>query len=175
MLLTDARRASRTGDVGELIPLDEQDRTRWDQAQIAEGVALISALLSQGNVGPYQVQAAIAAIHDEANDFASTDWPQILAFYQLLERMSGSPMVALNLAIASSMVHGPEAGLTQLDALAEDARIATHYRLDAARAHLYERAGDMMRAAAHFRAAAEGTASVAERNYLLAKAARVRG
>ncbi len=174
MLLTDARRAARMGSDGELIPLDAQDRTRWNQPQIIEGVALISALLSQGKVGPYQLQAAIAAIHDEARDFASTDWPQILAFYHLLERMSDNPMVALNRAIAASMVHGPDAGLTQLDALAADARIATHYRLDAARAHMYERVGDVTKAAALFRTAAERTASTAERNYLLTKASRVR-
>ena len=173
MLLTDARRAARTGPAGELIPLDEQDRTRWERAQIAEGVALISAALSKGMVGPYQVQAVIAAIHDEAPDVDSTDWPQILAFYQLLERMTDNPMVSLNRAIAAAMVHGPAEGLAQLDALAEDSRIMTHYRLDAARAHLYERAGDASRAASHFRAAAERTASLPERNYLLAKAARL--
>ena len=173
MLLTDARRAARTGPSGELIPLDEQDRSLWDQSRVAEGVTLISALLAKGMVGPYQVQAAIAAIHDEARTVDETDWPQILAFYILLERMSDNPMVSLNRAIAAAMVHGPEAGLVQLDALAEDSRIMTHYRLDAARAHLNERAGDFHRAAAHFRAAADRTASLPERNYLLAKVARL--
>ena len=173
MLLTDARRAARTGPSGELIPLDQQDRSLWDQSRVAEGVTLISALLAKGMVGPYQVQAAIAAIHDEARTVDETDWPQILAFYILLERMSDNPMVSLNRAIAAAMVHGPEAGLVQLDALAEDSRIMTHYRLDAARAHLNERAGDLHRAAAHFRAAADRTASLPERNYLLAKVARL--
>ena len=175
MLLTDARRAARTGPAGELIPLDEQDRSRWDQSRIAEGVALISSVLSKGMVGPYQVQAAIAAIHDEAETVDDTDWPQILAFYQLLERMTDNPMVSLNRAIAAAMVHGPVVGLAQLDALAEDSRIMTHYRLDAARAHLYEKSGDAERAVTHFTAAAERTASMPERNYMLAKVARLSG
>jgi RNA polymerase sigma factor (sigma-70 family) len=173
MLLTDARRAARTDAAGELIPLNEQDRTLWDHRRIEEGVALISSLLSKGMVGPYQIQAAIAAIHDEAATVADTDWAQILAFYQLLERMTDNPMVSLNRAIAAAMVHGPVVGLAQLDVLADDSRIMTHYRLDAARAHLYEKSGDTDRAIAHFRAAAERTASMPERNYLLAKVARL--
>src|SRR6185295_13018743 len=142
MLLTDARRAARTGPAGELIPLDEQDRSRWDAAAIAEGVALISATLPRGAVGAYQLQAAIAAVHDEAESADATDWPQILALYGLLLEMSDNPMVALNHAIAVAMVHGPAAGLARLDALASDERLAGHHRLDAVRGHLMERAGD---------------------------------
>jgi RNA polymerase sigma factor (sigma-70 family) len=173
MLLTDARRAARTGPAGELIPLERQDRALWDGEQIAEGVALISATLPQGAVGPYQAQAAIAAIHDEAPSADSTDWPQILAFYELLRRMSDNPMVSLNHAIAAAMVSGPERGLALLDALGGDERVAGHYRLDAVRAHLLERAGDRAAAIAHYRAAASKTASLPERDYLLAQAARL--
>lgn len=173
MLLTDARRAARTGPAGELIPLDEQDRTRWDQALIAEGVALVSDALSRASIGPYQLQAAVAALHDEAPRAEDTDWPQILALYRLLERMADNPMVSLSRAIAAAMVHGPSVGLEQVDALADDPRIAGHYRLDAVRAHLYEKSGERARAIEHYRAAAERTASVPERNYLLDKAARL--
>jgi predicted RNA polymerase sigma factor len=173
MLLTDARRAARSGPAGELIPLDEQDRARWDRSLIAEGIALVSAALARGTVGPYQLQAAIAAVHDEAPHAADTDWPQILALYGLLERMSDNPMVALNRAIAAAMVHGPAVGLEQLRALDADPRIAGHYRLDAVRGHLLERSGDDEGAVAHYRAAAERTASIPERNYLLTKAARL--
>jgi RNA polymerase sigma factor (sigma-70 family) len=173
MLLTDARRAARTGPAGELIPLDEQDRAAWDQALIAEGVALVSDALSRASIGPYQLQAAVAALHDEAPRSEDTDWPQILALYRLLERMSDNPMVSLSRAIATAMVHGPSVGLAQVDALASDARIAGHYRLDAVRAHLHELSGDRERAIEHYRAAAERTASIPERNYLLDKAARL--
>ncbi len=173
MLLTDARRAARTGPHGELIPLDEQDRALWNRALIDEGVALVSGALPAGAVGPYQLQAAIAAVHDEAPRAADTDWPQILALYQLLERLSDNPMVALSRAIAAAMVHGPDVGLEQLRALDADARLAGHYRLDAVRAHLHERAGDAARAVAHYRAAAARTASAPERDYLLARAARL--
>jgi RNA polymerase sigma factor (sigma-70 family) len=173
MLLTDARRAARTGTSGELIPLDEQDRSRWNQAMIAEGVELLSASLSRGVVGIYQLQAAIAAVHDQAPRVEDTDWAEILGLYGLLERMSDNPMVSLNRAIAAAMVHGPETGLKLIDALDEDARIAGHYRLDAVRGHLYEKSGDIPRAVAHFRAAADGTASIPERNYLLTKLARL--
>ncbi len=123
MLLTDARRAARTGPSGELIPLDQQDRTLWDRGAIAEGVALLTATLPRGSVGPYQLQAAIAAVHDEAASAEDTDWAQILGLYGLLQRMSDNPMVTLNHAIAMAMVHGPAAGLERLDALAEDPRI----------------------------------------------------
>ncbi|GJG85856.1 RNA polymerase sigma24 factor [Gemmatimonadetes bacterium T265] len=173
MLLTDARRAARSGPGGELVPLDEQDRTRWDRRLIAEGVALASAALSAGAVGPYQLQAAVAAVHDEAARAEDTDWPQILALYGLLGRMSDNPMVALNEAIAFAMVHGPAAGLARLTVLDADPRVAEHHRLDAVRAHLLERAGDHARAVAHYRAAAERTASVPERDYLTLKAARL--
>jgi predicted RNA polymerase sigma factor len=173
MLLTDARRAARTGPAGELIPLDQQDRTLWDREAIAEGVALISATLPRGSVGPYQLQAAIAAVHDEAASAAETDWPEILALYGLLQRMTDNPMVALSHAIATAMVHGPSAGLARLDALASDARLEGHHRLDAVRAHLLEWAGDAAGAIACYRRAAERTASVAERTYLLLQAARL--
>lgn len=173
MLLTDARRAARTGPHGELVPLDEQVRSLWDQSLIAEGIALVSQALSSGTIGAYQLQAAIAAVHDEAASADDTDWPQILALYGLLRRMSDNPMVALNHAVAAAMVHGPRAGLELLALLDADARIAGHYRLDAVRAHLWEMAGDAARAVAHYRAAAERTASLPERNYLTTKAARV--
>jgi RNA polymerase sigma factor (sigma-70 family) len=173
MLLTDARRAARTGPEGELIPLDEQDRRLWDQRAIAEGVALVSATLSRGSIGAYQLQAAIAAVHDEAARVEDTDWPQILALYGLLKRMSDNPMVTLNHAIATAMVHGPAAGLELLKALDADARLAGHHRLDAVRAHLLERAGDGEAAIAHFIKAAGRTASIPERNYLLMQAARL--
>jgi RNA polymerase sigma factor (sigma-70 family) len=173
MLLTDARRAARTGPAGELIPLDEQDRRLWDQRAIAEGVALVTATLSRGSIGAYQLQAAIAAVHDEAARVEDTDWPQILALYGLLKRMSDNPMVTLNHAIATAMVHGPAAGLELLKALDADARLAGHHRLDAVRAHLLERAGDGEAAIAHFIKAAGRTASIPERNYLLLQAARL--
>jgi len=173
MLLTDARRAARTGPAGELIPLDEQDRALWDPALIAEGVALVSDALSRGSVGAYQLQAAIAAVHDEAARAEDTDWPQILALYGVLERMSDNPMVSLNRAIAAAMVHGAQAGLKALEALDEDGRLRGHYRLDAVRGHLHERLGDAERAIAHYRAAAERTASIPERDYLTLKAARL--
>ncbi|WNG14008.1 RNA polymerase sigma factor [Cystobacter fuscus] len=173
MLLTDARRAARTGPAGEIIPLDEQDRTLWDRDEITEGLALLTATLPRGEVGPYQVQAAIAAVHDEAASTEETDWAQILELYGLLRGMSDNPMVALNQAIALAMVHGPAAGLERLDALDRDARLAGHHRLDAVRAHLLERVGDKEGAIAHYRRAAERTTSLQERNYLLTHAARL--
>ncbi len=173
MLLTDARRAARSTAEGELIPLDEQDRTLWDRAEIAEGVALITQALSRGAVGPYQLQAAIAAVHDEAARHEDTDWPQILALYGLLERMSDNPMVTLNRAVAASMVHGPETGLALLEPLDADPRLAQHHRLAAVRAHLLEKAGDREGAVAGYRRAAALTASIPERSYLLMKAARL--
>lgn len=173
MLLTDARRLARTGADGELIPLTAQDRGLWDQEEIDEGVALISATLPRGSVGAYQLQAAIAAVHDEARRAEDTDWPQIVALYSVLKRMSDNPMVALNHAIAVAMVNGPPAGLELLRALDADARIAGHYRLDAVRAHLFEMAGDREAAVAHYHAAANKTTSVPERNYLTTQAARL--
>jgi RNA polymerase sigma factor (sigma-70 family) len=173
MLLTEARRAARTGPGGELVPLDEQDRALWDTAMIAEGVAVVTAAFARGSVGAYQIQAAIAAVHDEAARAEDTDWPQILALYGVLQRMSDNPMVALNHAIATAMVSGPHAGLALLRGLDGDARVSSHHRLDAVRAHLLEMAGDRERALAHYRAAAERTTSVAERDYLTLKAARL--
>jgi len=174
MLLTDARRAARTGADGELVPLTEQDRTLWDRPAIAEGVALISRTLSKGSIGLYQLQAAIAAVHDEAPRADDTDWPQILALYGLLKRMTDNPMVMLSHAIAAAMVHGPTAGLKLLESLDADGRLAGHHRMDAVRAHLLEMAGDHDGAIAHYRAAAERTTSVPERNYLITRAARLR-
>ena len=173
MLLTDARRAARTGERGELVPLDAQDRERWDRAAIAEGTALVTAALARGAAGPYQVQAAIAALHDEASSTETTDWPQILGLYGLLARMSDSPMVRLSQAIALAMVEGPSRGLQALEVLASDPRMTEHHRLDAARAHLFERAGDVERALACYRRAAARTASTAERDYLWMRAARL--
>lgn len=173
MLLTDARRAARTGPDGELIPLTKQDRTLWDQEEISEGVALVSATLSKGSIGAYQLQAAIAAVHDEAARAEETDWPQILALYDLLKRMSANPMVMLNHAIAAAMVHGPSKGLDLLNTLDADGRLAGHHRLDAVRAHLLELAGNDQAAIAHYRLAAGRTTSLPERNYLLTQAARL--
>ena len=175
MLLTDARRHARTSADGELVPLGEQDRSLWDSRQIEEGVAMISATLPKGRVGPYQVQAAIAAVHDEAPRAADTDWAQILALYDLLAQMSDNPMVALNRAIAAAMVRGAAKGLEMLDAIARDDRLATHHRLSSVRAHLLERAGDRKGAVIQYRAAAAKTGSLPERNYLLAQAARLHG
>ena len=171
MLLNEARRPARTGPGGELVPLGEQDRSRWDRALIAEGVALVSAALPRGAVGEYQLQAAIAAVHDEAAAAQDTDWPQILALYGLLERMTANPMVTLNRAVAAAMVDGPAAGLALLEEL--DERLAGHHRLDAVRAHLLEMAGERDAAIAHYRAAAGRTTSVAERDYLASRAARL--
>ena len=175
MLLTDARRLARTTAEGELIPLAQQDRTLWDKEQIAEGIALLSVALPKGSIGPYQLQAAIAAVHDEAARAEDTDWPQILALYDLLKRMSDNPIVALNHAIAAAMVHGPAKGLELLKDLKADARLAEHQRMDAVRAHLLEMAGDREGAVKHYRAAASKTGSLPERNYLLTRAARLSG
>jgi RNA polymerase sigma factor (sigma-70 family) len=173
MLLTDARRDARTGADGELIALDRQDRARWDQTLIAEGVALVTDALSSGSVGLYQLQAAIAAVHDEASRAEDTDWPQIRALYTVLKGLSDNPMVALNHAIATAMVDGPAVGLQLLQGLDEDGRIKNHYRLQAVRAHLLEKAGDHQAAIAHYREAAGRTTSVPERNYLMAQAGRL--
>ena len=170
MMLTDARRAARTGPSGELIPLDEQDRTLWNATLIADGVALISDAFARGTVGYYQIQAAIAAVHDEAPRAKDTDWPRILSLYGVLQQMTDNPMVNLNHAIASAMVNGPAAGLALLDALDADPRIAGHYRLDAVRGHLLEMSGNHQGAILHYRAAADRTTSIPERNYLMTKA-----
>ena len=173
MLLTDARRAARTGPSGELIPLKEQDRQAWDRSLIAEGVELISHTLARGLVGPYQLQAAIAAVHDEASSADATDWPQILALYTVLLRITDNPMVILNHAIAHAMVNGPDSGLAKLRPLDDDERMRRHHRLDAVRGHLHEMAGNHAEAIRHFQIAADRTASMPERNYLLAQAARL--
>jgi RNA polymerase sigma factor (sigma-70 family) len=173
LLLTDARRIARTGPHGELIPLDEQDRARWNHDLIDEGVALVARGLAGGVAGPYLLQAAIAAVHDQAQRAEDTDWRQILTLYETMLRIADNPIVSLNHAIASAMVHGPTRGLDLLTALDADVRIAGHYRLDAVRGHLYERSGERERAIAHYRAAAERTSSIPERDYLLLKASRL--
>jgi len=174
MILTDARRNARSGSAGELIPLQHQDRSRWDRAAIDEGVALLTATLGRGRVGPYQLQAAVAAVHDEAARYEDTDWPQIVALYTLLGRMYDNPMVALNRAIAIAMVQGPAAGLAILDTIAADGRLAGNHRLDAVRGHLLELAGERDGAVRHYLAAANRTTNTAERNYLLTQAATLR-
>lgn len=170
MLLTDARRPARTGPDGALIPLAEQDRSRWDAAAVAEGTELITATLADAPVGPYQVQAAIAAVHDEASSADATDWRQILVLYDLLARLAPGPMVTLNRVVAVAMVHGPAAGLRLLDSVG----MAGHYRVDAVRAHLLEMAGDPA-ARSYFGRAARGTLSVPERRYLEGRARAVSG
>ncbi|MEU9060092.1 sigma-70 family RNA polymerase sigma factor [Streptomyces sp. NPDC048430] len=171
MLLTEARSAARSGPHGELIPLDEQDRTRWDGAAIGEGTALVEEALSQAPAGAYQLQAAIAALHDEAARAEDTDWPQILALYDLLVQGAPDPMAELSRAVALAMVRGPRAGLAALTAL-ED-RLAGHHRLDAVRAHLLERAGDLEAARAAYLRAADRTLSAPEARYLRLRAARL--
>ncbi|HEV3067192.1 MAG TPA: DUF6596 domain-containing protein [Streptosporangiaceae bacterium] len=171
MLLTDARRPARTGPGGELVPLEQQDRARWDRQLITEGLTLLTGALRQGQPGEYQLQAAIAALHDQAASHASTDWAQILALYDRLERMTGNPMVTLNRAAAVAMAHGPDAGLALLDGLA--GRLGDHHRLHSVRAHLLERAGDTGAAIAEFEAAAARTTNLRERDYLVTQAARL--
>ncbi|HSY84320.1 MAG TPA: sigma-70 family RNA polymerase sigma factor [Gemmatimonadaceae bacterium] len=171
MLLTDARRAARTGPHGELIPLAEQNRALWDRRAIGEGVALITETLSMGSIGSYQLQAAIAAVHDEASRAEDTDWQEILALYGVLRRMSDNPMVELNHAIAAAMVHGPGVGLDLLNAIEG---LAGHHRLDAVRAHLFEMAGERESAIEHYLSAASKTSSIPERIYLTTKAAELR-
>jgi RNA polymerase sigma factor (sigma-70 family) len=173
MLLTHARRLARTGAGEELIPLDKQDRTLWDRAEISEGIELLTGALAKGAVGLYQLQAAIAAVHDEAARAADTDWRQILALYELLKRVSPGPMVTLNHAIAAAMVHGPAKGVELLRALDSDSRLAGHYRLDAVRAHFLEMLGDYENASKHYRIAAARTTCIPERNYLMTQAARL--
>ncbi len=171
MLLTDARRAARTGPSGELVPMAEQDRTLWDRAEIAEGVALVSkALTSTDRFGPYQLQAAIAAVHDEAASDETTDWPQILALYRLLAGITDNPMTTLNEAVAELKVNGPAAALATLDRAAADDRLAGHYRVDAIRAHILEASGDNTAARTHYLKAAQSTQSLPERTYLQNKA-----
>jgi RNA polymerase sigma factor (sigma-70 family) len=172
MLLLDARRPARSSAAGELVPLPHQDRALWDQALIAEGIALVNRAVGKGAVGEYQLQAAIAAVHDQARHAEDTDWPQILALYGLLEQMTGNPVVTLNRAVAAAMAHGPAAGLALLDGV--DERVAGHYRLDAVRAHLLEMSGDTKAALVLYRAAARRTTSLPEQRYLATQAARLR-
>jgi RNA polymerase sigma factor (sigma-70 family) len=173
MLLTDARRPARTGPHGELVPMDEQDRTRWNADQIAEGVALVSRALPRGPTGPYQIQAAIAAIHDEAPSAAATDWPQIVALYDVLLGLSDNPVVALNHAVAVAMVSGPHAGLDRLAAVERDARLAGDHRVPAVRAHLLELAGDLDGARQSYLDAAGQAHSLPQQRYLHGRVARL--
>jgi RNA polymerase sigma factor (sigma-70 family) len=174
MLLTDARRPARTGPGGELIPLADQDRERWDRELLAEGIALITDTLAWAELGPYQLQAAIAAVHAEARRADDTDWPQILALYELLERIAPSPVVTLNRAVARAMVDGPEAALELLATLDEDERVAEQHRLHAVRAHLLELAGEAEKARESFQLAARRTTSIPEQRYLEGRASRLR-
>jgi predicted RNA polymerase sigma factor len=173
MLLTEARRPARTTADGGLVPLAEQDRRLWDATLRDEGIALISATLPRCAVGPYQLQAAIAAVHAQARHAEDTDWPQIAALYRLLARAAPSPMVTLSQATAVAMVEGPAAGLELLAPLETDDRIAKHHRLAAVRAHLLELAGDRAAAADAYRLAARRTTSRPEQRYLEARAARL--
>jgi RNA polymerase sigma factor (sigma-70 family) len=173
LLLTDARRPARTAADGSLVPLSEQDRTLWDAEAIAEGVALVTDTLSSGPIGPYQLQAAIAAVHDEAPTAEATDWPQILALYTVLERVAPNPTVTLNRAVAVAEVQGPAAGLALLDALSADERISASHHVVSVRAHLLEMAGDHDAARTGYQEAARRTTSEPERRHLLARAAAV--
>jgi RNA polymerase sigma factor (sigma-70 family) len=173
MLLTDARRPARTTADGSIVPLDEQDRLLWNRNQIEEGVAILTRTLGTVPVGPYQMQAAIAAVHDEAPSARETDWPQILALYDVLERISPGPVVTLNRAVALAMVNGPRAGLALLGTLDSDERMAHTHRLEAVRGHLLEQAGDLVAARDSYRKAARMTASIPEQRYLASKAARL--
>ena len=170
MLLTDARRPARVGADGELVSLADQDRSRWDRDAIAEGVALVTGALARGPLGAYQLQAAIAAVHDEAASAEQTDWAQILALYQLLDRVAPNPMATLNRALALAMVSGPDAALDLLASLDNDERVARHHRLYAMRGHLLQMAGSLPEARAAFEEAARRTASAPEKRYLLRRA-----
>jgi RNA polymerase sigma factor (sigma-70 family) len=174
MLLTDARRAARTDDDGSIVPLADQRRELWNVDQIEEGVALVSRTIGSTSVGPYQLQAAIAAVHDEARSAEETDWPQILALYEVLERVAPGPVVTLNRAVALGMVNGPRAGLALLGTLDGDERMAHTHRLEAVRGHLLELAGDEVGARESYRRAAKMTASLPEQRYLSLRAARLR-
>jgi RNA polymerase sigma factor (sigma-70 family) len=170
MLLVDARSAARTTADGALIPLAEQDRSRWDRAAIEEGVALVTSALSSAPLGPYQLQAAISAVHAEAPSAEATDWLQIVQLYRLLEQAAPNPMVTLNHAVAVGMAAGPRAGLDLLAAVDGDRRLAGHHRIAAVRAHLLERAGDEAAALAAYREAARRTTSLPEQRYLTGRA-----
>jgi predicted RNA polymerase sigma factor len=174
MLLTESRRAARTTESGALVPLVEQDRRLWEPDLIAEGTELITEALPRSLIGPYQLQAAIAAVHAEATRPEETDWPQIVALYGLLQRHAPSPMVTLSQAVAVAMVDGPRAGLALIEPLAQDSRLATHHRLPAVRAHLLELAGDSDAARAAYLVAARQTVSQPEQHYLRSRADRLR-
>ena len=171
MLLVDARRPARTTVAGDIVPLPEQDRSLWDRDRITEGLALVAEATRNGRSGEYVLQAAIAAVHDQASAAHATDWPQILALYGLLEELTNSPVVRLNRAVAAAMVHGPVAGLQMLEAL--DGSLADHYRLDSVRAHLLEMDGQPEAAAEMYVRAAVRATNLAERRYLTAQAARL--
>jgi RNA polymerase sigma factor (sigma-70 family) len=173
MLLTDARRPARTRPDGALVPLAEQDRGQWDARAIAEGIGLITDALATTPIGPYQLQAAIAAVHDEAAHSQDTDWRQILGLYELLHTIAPGPMVTLSRIVAVAMVHGPRAGLAQLDKAETDPPLAGHHRVDAVRAHLLDIAGDHQAARAHYRLAARRTLSIPEQRYLESRAAQL--
>jgi predicted RNA polymerase sigma factor len=173
MLLTEARHGARTGPDGSLIPLAEQDRSQWHDDLIREGTELIAATLPRARLGPYQLQAAIAAVHAEAVSPEETDWPQVLALYELLERVAPNPMATLNRAVALAMVHGPHSGLDLLATLDDDERLAGHHRLTSVRAHLLELAGDTAAAREAFKLAARQTTSVPEQRHLELRAARL--
>jgi RNA polymerase sigma factor (sigma-70 family) len=175
MLLTDARRPARAGPDGGLVPMAEQDRTLWDAGKVAEGVALITEALPRGPTGPYQLQAAIAAVHDEAPSAEATDWPQIVALYELLRQTSDNPVVALNHTVAVAMARGPHEGLDLLGKLETDERIAEDHRLHAVRAHLLEMAGDRAGARDAYEAAARRTTNLPQQRYLHGRAARLAG
>ncbi|MGW7567852.1 RNA polymerase sigma factor [Streptomyces tendae] len=171
MLLNDARRGARSAPDGTLIPLDRQDRRQWDRAAVREGIALITEALPAGAAGPYQLQAAIAAVHAEAERAEDTDWPQILGLYDVLLQIVDSPVVALNRAVAVAMVHGPRPALRLLEDLEADSRLAGQHRMEAARAHMLEMAGEHQAARAGYQSAALRTRSTSERRYLEARAA----
>jgi len=166
MLLTDARRYARTRADGSVVPLAEQDRSRWDAAAIAEGTALISAMMAAAPIGPYQLQAAIAAVHDEATHAEDTDWTQILGLYTLLRNIAPGPMVTLNRIVAVAMVHGAQTALAELAAAEADPALASHYRIHAVRAHLLDLTGDHATAREHYHLAAQGALNLPEQRYL---------
>jgi RNA polymerase sigma factor (sigma-70 family) len=174
MLLTHARREARATAAGDLVPLDEQDRATWDRALVGEGMDLVKASLAGPALGPYELQAAIAATHADAATAAETNWPQVHALYLILERIAPNPMVTLNRAIALAETRGPRAGLALLATLDADERMAGHHRLLSVRAHLLEKAGDPAGAYEHYRRAAKATASIAEQRYLESRASQVR-
>ena len=175
MLLTEARHAARATSDGALVPLAEQDRSLWDRALISEGVSLVMDVLPKGRIGPFQLQAAIAAVHDEAPDVEATDWLEIVGLYRLLERIDPSPVVTLNHSVAVGMVEGPAAGLAMVDALLADGRLEGHHRVHVVRAHLLERAGDVDGACAELREAIRRTTSTPEQRHLQRRLAELAG